>query len=158
MRLAGDPSTSLEPPPGVQLPMSPEPEIQTTQILSPRELERARITLHAPAAGRYLAVRSGSEVVLLDLEPGTITRIGRGLTADVHLDDASISRRHARIVERNGRAVLLDDRSMNGTYVNGRRIEAAILSDGDEIVIGRVVLRFVEVVDGGNALEDQATA
>jgi pSer/pThr/pTyr-binding forkhead associated (FHA) protein len=50
-------------------------------------------------------------------------------------------------VERGGRAVLLDDRSMNGTWVNGSRVEAAILSDGDEIALGRVVLRFVEVAE-----------
>lgn len=120
---------------------------QHTQVLSSRELGRAAFKVPAPSPGRYLAVSSGGEIALLDLRPGSVTRIGRGLTCDVHLDDASVSRRHARIVERNGRAVLLDDRSMNGTYVNGRRVEAAILSDGDEIALGRVQLRFVEVAD-----------
>jgi pSer/pThr/pTyr-binding forkhead associated (FHA) protein len=122
-----------------------QPDPQHTQVLSSRELDRAALSVPAPAPGRYLAVSSGGGITLLDLRPGVVTRIGRGLTADVHLDDASVSRRHARIVERAGRAVLLDDRSVNGTYVNGSRIEAALLSDGDEIVLGRVQLRFVEV-------------
>lgn len=120
-------------------------DLQHTQVLSSRELERAALSVPAPAPGRYLAVSSGGDVTLLDLRPGAVTRIGRGLTCDVHLDDVSVSRRHARIVERGGRPVLLDDRSLNGTYVNGQRVEAAMLSDGDEITIGRVVLRFVEV-------------
>jgi pSer/pThr/pTyr-binding forkhead associated (FHA) protein len=127
--------------------MTDQTDTEHTQILSSRELERAEITLPAPAPGRYLAVRSGTEMVVLPLRSGTITRLGRGLSAEIHLDDASVSRRHARIVERGGRAVLLDDRSMNGTWVNGSRVEAAILSDGDEIALGRVVLRFVEVAE-----------
>ena len=122
-------------------------DLQHTQILSSRELERAAFSVPLPQPGRYLAVRAGEEMTLLALRPGAVTRIGRGLSCDVHLDDASVSRRHARIVERNGRAVLLDDRSVNGTHVNGRRVEAAILADGDEIALGRVQLRFVEVAD-----------
>jgi pSer/pThr/pTyr-binding forkhead associated (FHA) protein len=131
-------------------------ETDHTQVLSSRELDRAAMAIQAPAPGRYLAVRSGSEVVILPLRVGAVTKIGRGLTADVHLDDASISRRHARIVERSGRAVVLDDRSLNGTWVNGSRVDAAIHSDGDEIGVGRVVIRFLEVVDARGAAEDQA--
>lgn len=127
--------------------MTDRPDIEHTQVLSSRELERAAFSVATPSPGRYLAVQSGSELVALPLHSGAVTRVGRGLSADVHLDDASVSRRHARIVERSGRAWLLDDRSMNGTWVNGQRVDAAILSDGDEIVLGRVVLRFVEVAD-----------
>ncbi|MCW3006148.1 MAG: domain containing protein [Solirubrobacterales bacterium] len=129
--------------------MTDRPDIEHTQILSSRELDRAAFSMPAPAPGRYLAVQSGTELVALALHSGAVTRIGRGLSADVHLDDASVSRRHARIVERGGRAWLLDDRSMNGTWVNGKRVDAAILSHGDEIVLGRVALRFVEVVAEG---------
>jgi pSer/pThr/pTyr-binding forkhead associated (FHA) protein len=119
-----------------------------TQVLSSRELERAALSVQRPEPGRYVAVRSASDTTtVLPLRRGTVTRIGRGLSADVHLDDASVSRRHARIVERNGRAVILDDRSLNGTWVNGQRVEAAILSDGDEILLGRVVLQFMEVAE-----------
>lgn len=118
-----------------------------TQVLSSRELDRAAVSVQRPAPGRYLAVRSARKTTILPLRVGAVTRIGRGLSVDVHLDDASVSRRHARIVERGGRAVVLDDRSLNGTWVNGRRVEAAMLSDGDEIALGRVVLQFLEVAD-----------
>ncbi len=47
--------------------------------------------------------------------------IGRGLSADLHLDENSVSRRHAILVPRPGGARILDDRSSNGTFVNGRR-------------------------------------
>jgi pSer/pThr/pTyr-binding forkhead associated (FHA) protein len=40
---------------------------------------------------------------------------------------------------------VLDDRSSNGTFVNGRRVQQADLSDGDVIVVGRVVLRYLEI-------------
>ena len=133
--------------------MTDRPDIEHTQVLSSRELERAAFQVATPSPGRYLAVQSGSDLVALPLQPGPITRSGRGLSADVHLDDASVSRRHARIVERSGRAWLLDDRSMNGTWVNGQRVDAAILSNGDEIILGRVVLRFVE-----GAAEHEQTA
>jgi pSer/pThr/pTyr-binding forkhead associated (FHA) protein len=138
--------------------MTDPPDIEHTQILGARELDRAAMAIQAPAPGRYLAVRSGTEVILLPLRAGAVTRIGRGLSADVHLDDASISRRHARVVERGGRAVVLDDRSLNGTWVNGSRIEAAILSDGDEIGLGRVVIRFLEVVDASGAADEGQAA
>jgi pSer/pThr/pTyr-binding forkhead associated (FHA) protein len=135
--------------------MTDRPEIEHTQVLSSRELDRAAFSMPAPVPGRYLAIQSGTELVALTLNAGAVTRIGRGLSADVHLDDASVSRRHARIVERGDRAWLLDDRSMNGTWVNGERVDAAILSHGDEIVLGRVALRFVEVAAEGS---DAATA
>ncbi len=136
--------------------MTDRPDIEHTQLLNARELERAAFSVPTPAPGRYLAVHAGGELVALALHPGAVTRIGRGLSADVRLDDASVSRRHARIVERGGRAWLLDDRSMNGTWVNGQRVDAAILSHGDEIMLGRVVLRFVEVVGEPPAAGDQA--
>ena len=134
--------------------MTKPPDLEHTQVLNSRELDRAALSVQRPQPGRYVAVRSATGTTVLPLRRGHVTRIGRGLSVDVHLDDASVSRRHARIVERNGRggAVLLDDRSLNGTWVNGRRIEAAILSDGDEILLGRVVLHFVEVAeDAGDA-------
>ncbi len=71
--------------------------------------------------------------------------IGRGLSADLRLDESSVSRRHAILVPRVSGARVLDDRSSNGTFVNGRRVQQADLSDGDVIVVGRVVLRYLEI-------------
>ena len=62
------------------------------------------------------------------------TRIGRSLAADVRFDDATVSRRHALIVNQADGVRVLDDRSLNGVYVNGRRVEWSPLTDGDEIV------------------------
>ena len=71
--------------------------------------------------------------------------IGRGLSANLRLDESSVSRRHAILVPRVAGARVLDDRSSNGTFVNGRRVQQADLSDGDVIVVGRVVLRYLEI-------------
>lgn len=96
-----------------------------------------------PGPGCYLAIASGDEVVHLPLT-GAVTRLGRSLSADVHLDDATVSRRHALVVQRDGAFVLLDDRSMNGTFLNGERIREAPLADGDLVELGAIALRFVD--------------
>jgi pSer/pThr/pTyr-binding forkhead associated (FHA) protein len=69
------------------------------------------------------------------------TRIGRSLTADLRLDDPSVSRRHALIVDEPGKKLrVLDDRSLNGVFVNGETIEWGPLEDGDELTVGRYSL------------------
>ena len=57
--------------------------------------------------------------------------IGRSPAADIVLDDASVSRRHALITRRGEQTVILDDRSRNGVHVNGKRVSEATLTDGD---------------------------
>ncbi len=89
----------------------------------------------------YLHLENGDEPRAIPLD-GEVTHIGRGLSADVRLDDATVSRKHAVIVRRGDDVVVLDDRSMNGVWVNGERITEAVLADGDEIVLGRAALRF----------------
>ncbi|HEX6022389.1 MAG TPA: FHA domain-containing protein [Solirubrobacter sp.] len=96
-----------------------------------------------PAPGRYLAIEDGGEVLLLPVsEP--VTHLGRSPSADIVLEDPSVSRRHALITRRGERTVILDDRSLNGVTVNGKRVTAADLHDGDTITLGRVSLRYVE--------------
>src|SRR3954449_11247586 len=109
-----------------------------------RDRTRAAARLTQPAPGRYLAIPDGDEVALVPLQEPT-TRLGRSHTADVVLEDSSVSRRHALIVRRDGRSVLLDDRSLNGIQVNGARVSEAPLNHGDEILLGRIVVRYVEV-------------
>jgi pSer/pThr/pTyr-binding forkhead associated (FHA) protein len=94
--------------------------------------------------GRYLVAEGGGERRLLRLGPGA-THIGRGFGADLRLDDPAVSRRHAIIVSDDRGAVVLDDRSANGTLVNGRGVARAELADGDVIVIGRVALTYRDV-------------
>ena len=103
-----------------------------------------------PAPGRYLAADDGGELVLYALgdRDGQSLRVGRGPAADIVLEEPSVSRRHAVVTHRAGRTVLLDDRSLNGIFVNGERVSEATLSDGDWIGIGHVSLRYVEVTGG----------
>ncbi len=94
--------------------------------------------------GQYLAFDDGDERRLLPLDID-ITHIGRGTEADVRLDEHRVSRDHAILVRHGRHLRLLDNRSANGTFVNGRRIVATNISSGDVIEIGPVALRFVEV-------------
>jgi hypothetical protein len=96
------------------------------------------------AAGRYIEVQGPGEQLLIPLA-GDVTHIGRGLAADLRLDEDSVSRRHAILVHRRSGLRILDDRSSNGTFVNGRRITQADLCNGDVLVLGRVVLRYLEL-------------
>ncbi len=94
--------------------------------------------------GRYIEIQGPDHTLLIPLT-GEVMHIGRGLAAGLRLDDASVSRRHAILVPRPSGARILDDRSANGTFVNGRRVQQAELQGGDVIVLGRVVLRFLEL-------------
>jgi pSer/pThr/pTyr-binding forkhead associated (FHA) protein len=94
--------------------------------------------------GRYIEIQGPEQTLLIRLSD-EVVHIGRGLAAGLRLDDASVSRRHAILVPRPSGARILDDRSANGTFVNGRRVLQAELQGGDIIVLGRVVLRFLEI-------------
>ncbi len=88
---------------------------------------------------------------LMKLDDGW-SRIGRSRSADIRLDDPTVSRRHAVVVKTpEGELRVLDDRSMNGITVNGENVEWAHLSDGDELQIGRYTLHVVESAGGGPA-------
>ena len=100
---------------------------------------RANLTV----AGKYLAYEeSGSRIVVPVSREWT--RIGRSLAADLRFDDATVSRRHALIAAEENGVRVLDDRSLNGIQVNGRRVEWSALEDGDAIAIGRHVLYFLD--------------
>ena len=110
-----------------------------------------------PQPGQYLGYRESSgEVTTFSLQREW-TRIGRSLAADVRFDDPTVSRRHALIVRQPDGLRVLDDRSLNGVFVNGERVEWSTLADGDEIMIGRHHLYFVDVpVVSGMRYEEPA--
>lgn len=83
---------------------------------------------------------------LLDFEIGQgWTKIGRSVAADIQLDDPSVSRRHALVVSEPGESLrVLDDRSLNGVFVNGDLVEWGKLEAGDELTIGRYRLFVLE--------------
>ena len=93
--------------------------------------------------GDYLAFDQDDSLRVIALADGW-TRIGRSLSADIRFDDPTVSRRHALIVRQADGVRVLDDRSLNGVFVNGERVEWRVLNDGDEIVVGRYRLHFVE--------------
>jgi len=99
-------------------------------------LEQRRATL--PAGACQLVCRE-DDGELLEFELGEgWTRIGRSVAADIRLDDPSVSRRHALVVREAGEPLrVLDDRSLNGVFVNGELREWGRLADGDELAIGR---------------------
>jgi predicted nucleic acid-binding Zn-ribbon protein len=103
---------------------------------TPEWLTEARAELEQP--GTYLAFdEGGGDYVVIRLEAGW-TRVGRSGAADVRLDDPTVSRRHALVVLTDtGELRALDDRSLNGLFVNGERVEWAPLADEDELEIGR---------------------
>lgn len=121
-----------------------EPTVAIDALRGPAEGDRVA-GVARPEPGRYFTIGDGEGGErLLPLER-SITHIGRGFTADLQLEDVSVSRRHAIVTQRRGAVRILDDRSSNGTFVNGRRIQESELRHGDVVVIGRVVLQYVDV-------------
>ncbi len=106
-------------------------------------VEATRNALDEP--GRYLVFRYAGTVRSVPLR-GNSMRIGRSLSADVRLDDPTVSRRHAVVAVDGDVVRILDDRSLNGVLVNGRRIESHELLDDDEIIVGRYRLRFIDLM------------
>ena len=107
----------------------------------PPWVDDARAGLTEP--GKYLAYEESGRHVVVAISREW-TRIGRSMAADLRFDDATVSRRHALIVNQPEGVRVLDDRSLNGIYVNGRRVEWSPLSDGDEVSIGRHTLFFMD--------------
>jgi pSer/pThr/pTyr-binding forkhead associated (FHA) protein len=114
----------------------------------PAWLAGTRAGLDTP--GRYLAFEQDGRTAVVPLSREW-TRIGRSLAADIRFDDATVSRRHALLASEEGGVRVLDDRSLNGIHVNGRRVEWSPLADGDELTIGRHALYFLDTVSQGSA-------
>lgn len=102
------------------------------------------VTQRLARRGPHLAVGEGLQTRLIPLEE-KITHVGRGLTADIRVEDQGVSRTHAIIVRHGRHARILDNRSSNGTYLNGRRIMATNLHNGDVIWIGPIAMQYVEI-------------
>jgi pSer/pThr/pTyr-binding forkhead associated (FHA) protein len=121
-----------------------EPNSETTITITPDQLEDTGVSLEELGIqGPALVVRAGGGRAGEVFHPAPDrTTIGRSPQCDIFLDDVTVSRRHAVLVNERGRYLLQDQGSLNGTFLNKRRIESAELSDGDEVQIGKYRLTF----------------
>ena len=114
-------------------------QVDETGELKPVDLEEVT------GEGATLVIRSGGgragEAFALG---GPRMTIGRSPEAEVFLDDVTVSRNHALLVRRRDGLYIDDLGSLNGTYVNRRRIESHRLQDGDELQVGKYKLTFIE--------------
>ena len=139
---SGTPSTGTLPIAGEPMVPAPEPTPRPDWVDEARE--------NLPMPGRYLAYEESGRRVVVPVSREW-TRVGRSLAADVRFDDATVSRRHALIVVQADGVRVLDDRSLNGVYVNGERVEWRVLADGDQVAVGRHILWFLDTVTVGSA-------
>jgi len=95
-----------------------------------------------PASGRLQRMNGALQDRRLEL-PSPVSVVGRDPSASVRLEEESVSKQHARITQEEGRFVIQDLGSSNGTFVNGRRIhEPTELRPGDLIRLGAVILKL----------------
>ena len=120
-----------------------EQAAETTQTFSPEEvgdIEHEDFGIEGPA----LVVRAGGGRAGESFKPaGERTRIGRSPDCEIFLDDVTVSRNHAVLIERDGKFVVEDQGSLNGTFVNRRRIDSTPLEEGDELQIGKYRMTFI---------------
>ena len=125
-------------------PAQGEPATATYRIDETGELVPVDVGDVVADEGAALVIRAGGGRVgeSFPLEGDRVT-IGRRPDSDIFLDDVTVSRDHALIVRRNGGYWLDDLGSLNGTYVNRRRIDSHRLEDGDELQVGKYKLTFL---------------
>ena len=95
-----------------------------------------------PTRAALFIVRSGPTAGARYLLDTDVTTVGRHPEADIFFDDVTVSRRHAEITRTETSFELVDQRSLNGTYVNGERVDRATLRNGSEVRIGKFRLNF----------------
>jgi FHA domain/zinc-ribbon domain len=122
-----------------------EPTTMTYKVDETGEYHPVDIDEVVEEAGAALVIRSGGgrsgESFTVE---GDRVGIGRSPDAEIFLDDVTVSRNHALIVRRKDGLYIDDLGSLNGTYVNRRRIESHKLEDADEIQIGKYKLSYLE--------------
>jgi hypothetical protein len=126
--------------------MKDEGGTETTQTYTPEEIADEDGPLDEIAAeGPALVVRSGGGRAGEYFSPqGDRTTIGRSPDNAIFLDDVTVSRKHAVLVQSGGELKIEDLGSLNGTFVNRRRIDSATrLESGDEVQIGKYRLSFI---------------
>ena len=112
------------------------PEAQAEAVARAAGIEPPEV---APAQTLLVVVRGPNEGARFLLDRDLVS-CGRHPDSDIFLDDVTVSRRHATFHRTDGAFCVQDDDSLNGTYVNGERVDAQTLVTGDEVQIGRFKL------------------
>lgn len=123
-----------------------DPGGETTVSLGPEEVDEGQESaLDDTLDGTALVVRVGGglagERFALTNER---TLVGRSPECDVFLDDVTVSRRHAELIQKDERFTIRDLGSLNGTFVNRQRVESIELRDDDEVQVGKYRLTFLQ--------------
>ncbi|MCW2600657.1 MAG: domain containing protein [Frankiales bacterium] len=113
------------------------------EALETAEPEGAGALEALPPGSALLVVKRGPNAGSRFLLDADVTTAGRHPESDIFLDDVTVSRRHAEFAREAGGFVLRDVGSLNGTYLNRERIDAAGLAGGDEVQIGKYRLVFL---------------
>ena len=106
-------------------------------------LAESAATEALPAGTALLLVKRGPNAGSRFLLDSELTTVGRHPGSDIFLDDVTVSRRHATLVNEGGRWRIEDGGSLNGTFVNRKRVDHADLEDGDEVQIGKYRMTFL---------------
>ena len=118
---------------------------QSTQQFTPAGDEATAGVVEVAVDGRAIVVRGGGgrpdETVALTSERVTI---GRSPDCDIFLDDITVSRLHAIVMGRADGVWVQDQKSLNGTFINRKRVDEARLEDADELRVGRYRLTFLD--------------
>ena len=118
--------------------------VRDEPTITPKLSAEERTAVEAlPYGSALLVAHSGPNMGARFLLDSDVTTAGRHPDADIFLDDVTVSRRHAEIVQESGSYVIRDLGSLNGTFVNRHRIENATLADDDEVQIGKYRMTFL---------------
>ncbi len=108
------------------------------QALDDHEADLEQFPVHAGLLVVKRGPKAGSRYAL----DADVVTAGRHPDSDIFLDDVTVSRRHAEILREGARYRVRDVGSLNGTYVNRKRVDEALLHDGDELQVGMFKLVF----------------
>ncbi|MCC9069134.1 FHA domain-containing protein [Arthrobacter cryoconiti] len=95
-----------------------------------------------PAGSALLIAHAGPNAGARFLLDSNVTTVGRHPDADIFLDDVTVSRRHVQFLKVAQGFEIIDSKSLNGTYVNGDRVDSILLRTGNEVQIGKFRLTY----------------
>ena len=143
------PGGSVEPPSGIEatvvfgaVPRDTAPSTPPADATATLGTEDQAAIAALPADCALLIVQRGPGAGARFLLDSDRILVGRSERSDIFLDDVTVSRKHASFVRAGGEFSVRDSGSLNGTYVNRERVDAAVLRSGDEVQVGKFRMVF----------------